>query len=258
MNTIKLLRNLAKYFPKSLKEHGDHVGLMYGKLKDDTKKIVLCLDFDDYVLDIMKKNNIKPDLILTHHPFIYGTKFQVLSHDLVKKALCDKLDKINIPVYSMHTNFDTGKGGMNDAIAEALGLTNIRPLETCKMARGGELPHEMEIHEFSKFAIKALNLDYAHLVHAGKDKVKTVAVVGGGGSYKYRNAREEGYDIYLSGDAPHHIRREVMNNHYNFLVVAHEVERIFMPQMKKILLSIDPTLDIEIINHEELPELIIN
>lgn len=258
MNTIKLLRNLAKYFPKSLAERGDHVGLMYGRLKDETKKIVLCLDFDDYVLDIMKQKGLKPDLILTHHPFIYGTKFQVLSHDEVKKALCEKLDKINIPVYSMHTNFDIGEHGMNDALAEALGLVNIRHLETNIMARGGDLPHEMEIHEFSKYAIKALNLDYAHLVHGGKDKVKSVAIIGGGGSYKYRNAREEGYDIYLSGDAPHHIRREVMNNHYNFLVVEHEVERIFMPQMKNMLLSIDPTLEIEIINHEELPELITN
>ena len=67
----------------------------------------------------------------------------------------------------------------------------------------------------------------------------------------------EGYDIYISGDTPHHIRRDVISYKYNYLDVSHEVERIFMSQMKKILLEIDPSLDVVIINHEELPELIV-
>ena len=70
MNTIKLLRNLAKRFPKSLADHGDHVGLMTGRLKDDTKRILLCLDFDEIVYEKILQMKDKPDLILTHHPFI--------------------------------------------------------------------------------------------------------------------------------------------------------------------------------------------
>lgn len=256
MNTIKLLRILAKRFPKSIKHPGDHVGLMTGKLPEEVHTIMLCLDFDDVAFNKMMELNKKPDIIITHHPFIYGTKYRVFKHDLVKKDLCERIDKLGIPVYSMHTNFDTGKDGMNDALAEALGLKNIRPLEKERMARGGELPREMDIHEFAKYATKRLNIEYSHLVHGGKDKIKTVAIVGGGGSYTWWNARLEGYDIYISGDTPHHIRRDVISYKFNYLDVAHEVERIFLPQMKKILLSIDPTFNVEIINHEELPELI--
>ena len=257
MNTIKLLRNLAKRFPKSIRTPGDYVGLMTGKLKEDTKHILLCLDFDDIVYDEIVKMKKKPDLILTHHPFIYGTRYRVLSRSEIKRSLVERIDKMGIPVYSMHTNFDTGRGGMNDALAEALGLENIKPLETISMARGGSLPKEMEIHEFAKYATQRLDLDYSHLVHGGKDKIKTVAIIGGGGSYKYVNAMDEGYDIYISGDAPHHIRRDVIACHYNYLDVSHEVEKIFMPQMKKLLLEIDPTLEITIVNHETLPELIL-
>lgn len=256
MNTIKLLRNLAKKFPKSIRSHGDYVGLMTGKLPEEINSVLLCLDFDDIVYDKVVKMENKPDLILTHHPFIYGTKYRVFKHDEIKKDLCERIDKLGIPVYSMHTNFDTGKDGMNDALAEALGLKNIVPLQTCAMARGGELPEEMEIHEFAKYANKCLKIEYSHLIHGGKDYVKTVAIVGGGGSYKYMNSMLEGYDIYISGDTPHHIRRDVIAYKYNYLDVSHEVERIFMPQMKKILLSIDPTLKVEIVNHEDLPELI--
>ncbi len=257
MKTLKILRRLSTRFPKSIATHGDHVGLMTGKLKEDTNCILLCLDFDDTVYNQLLKLDKKPDLILTHHPFIYGTKYRVFLHDEVKKNLCERIDKLGIPVYSMHTNFDTGKDGMNDALANALKLKDIKPLETCPMARGGLLDKPMEIHEFAKYANKCLNIEYSHLIHGGKSTVSSVAILGGGGSYKYINAMNEGYDIYISGDTPHHIRRDVISYKYNYLDVSHEVERIFMPQMKKILHEIDPSLDIVIIDHEELPELIV-
>lgn len=256
MNTVKLLRKLSVYFPKSIKSRGDRVGLMSGKLPEEVNNILLCLDFDDTVYNLLPSLKNKPDLILTHHPFIYGPRCRVLNHDPVKKDLVERIEKLGIPVYSMHTNFDAGKNGMNDALAESLGLKDIKGLETSKMARGGKLVKEMEIHEFARYTNKRLKLEYSHLVHAGKDKVQSVAIIGGGGSREFKNAMLEGYDIYISGDAPHHVRRDVISNHYNYLDVCHEIERIFMPQMKKVLLSIDPTLNVEIIDHEELPELI--
>jgi dinuclear metal center YbgI/SA1388 family protein len=256
MNTIKLLRNLAKRFPKSLRTPGDYVGLMTGKLPEEVNTILLCLDFDDIVYNEILKMKKKPDMILTHHPFIYGTRYRVLKRSEIKRSLVERIDAMGIPVYSMHTNFDTGKGGMNDALAEALGLEDIKPLETCPMARGGRLPYEMEIHEFAKYATEKLNLEYSHLIHGGKDRIRTVSIVGGGGSYKYMNAMLEGYDIYISGDTPHHIRRDVIASHYNYLDVSHEVEKIFMKQMDKLLKEIDPKLETIIIDHEALPELI--
>ena len=255
MNTRQMLLKLSKRFPKRIaKMNHDRVGLMTGKLPEEVHKILLCLDCDHEILSQIKE--FKPDLILTHHPFIYGPRQTVLKRNDVKRAVCEEIDKLGIPVYSMHTNFDTGRGGMNDALAEALNLKNVRSLEKCRMARGGELEKPMEIHEFALYANKCLKLDYSHLIHGGKDEIKTVAIVGGGGSREFRIAMDEGYDIFLSGDIPHHARRDVLAEHYNFLDVSHEIERIFMPQMKKLLLEIDPTLKVDIIDHEVIPELI--
>lgn len=256
MEKNKLFRTLAKRFPKSKKSHGDRVGLMTGKLPDNINHILLCLDFDDEVLQIIKKMDKKPDLILTHHPFIYGPRQRVLTHNEAKRLVCEEIDNLSIPVYSMHTNFDRGRDGMNDALAAALKLKNIRPLETCDMARGGELEKEMEIHDFALYANKCLGVEYSHLISAGKKQIKTVAIIGGGGSREFNCAMKEGYDIFISGDIPHHARRDVIAYHYNFLDMSHEIERIFMPQMKKILLEIDPTLIVDIIDHEVIPELI--
>lgn len=252
MNTKSLLLKLSKRFPKRFaKMYHDRVGLMTGKLPENVHKILLCLDCDHEILDFIKQE--KPDLIISHHPFIYGTRAFILSHDPVKKAIVEELDNLNIPVYSMHTNFDTGKDGMNDALAEKLGLLDIKAPEKEPSMRGGRLPSPMNVYDFAKFAKNALNVDYSLLIPCGKQNIETVAIIGGGGSRDWKIAKEAGYDIYISGDAPHYVRRDVVLNNYNYLDMPHEIEKIFIPQMKKILLSIDPSLDVVTIDHEKLP-----
>ena len=254
MKTRKLLRALSKQFPKSLCDHYDFPGLAVGKLPEEVNKILVCLDFDDEVYPTLLKE--KPDLVITHHPFIFGKKKDVLMRDPVKKALYEKIEALGTPIYAYHTNFDTGVGGMNDALAGALELQNIKPLETDKMARGGELKEEMEVHEFAKYAKEKLNSTYGLLIANGSKMIKRVAIVGGGGWRSYENARQEGYDIYISGDMPHYARRDVVLRHYNYLDFPHEIERIFIPTMTKILLNIDQTLEVVQIDHEQYPSVI--
>lgn len=255
MNTKLLLRKLATFFPKRFaKMNHDRVGLMTGSLKDETKSIALCLDLDDSIFETIKE--IKPDLVITHHPFIFGTKAKVFKYDLLKKELSDKMDEIGVPVYSFHTNFDTGKNGMNDALANAIGLTNIYAPNEDIMMRIGTLDVEMDVLEFAIKAKESFNVEYGLLINEGKKTIKKVGIIGGGGSRRYDIALKEGCDIYISGDAPHYVRRDIVNKHYNYLDFPHEIEKIFMPQMKKILKDIDPTLEITIIDHEKLPKVI--
>ena len=255
MKTRLLLRQLAVRFPKRYaKMNHDYVGLMTGKLPEEVHKIVLCLDFDQEVFPLIKEN--KPDLIITHHPFIYGTKYRVFKWDKLKEQLCNEIDALGVPVYSMHTNFDTGNGGMNDALAEALELENIYAPEKDIMMRIGELKEAMPVEEFAKFAKAKLNVEYGLLIAKGNKMIKKVGVVGGAGSREWNIARDEGCDIFISGDVPHHIRRSIVIERFNYLDLPHEIEKIFMPQMKKILLSLDPTLEILMVDHEELPKVI--
>ena len=198
----------------------------------------------------------KPDVIITHHPLIYGTRARVLKADESKRQLVEEIDRLGIPVYSFHTNFDTGKGGINDSLAEALGLTNVYAPEKDIMMRIGELPNQMEAVEFAKKAKTDFHVDYALLINSGAKNIKKVGIVGGAGSRGWRLAREEGCDIFISGDAPHHVRRDIVNAQYNYLDMPHEIEKIFMPAMKKILLEVDPTLEIMTVDHEKLPKVI--
>ena len=124
MNGRRLITLLGKRYPKSIaKKHGDYVGLMAGKIPQEINKILLCLDYDEEVHETAKK--YRPDLILTHHPFIYGTRNAVLKADPFKKALYEKVMKEGFCIYSMHTNFDEAPNGMNDALSKALGLSDV-------------------------------------------------------------------------------------------------------------------------------------
>lgn len=253
MNVI--LRNLSKNFPKRIaKANHDRVGLMTGKKPNKVQKIFISLDMDWEVLPLVKE--FKPDVIITHHPLIYGTRARVLKADESKRLLVEEIDRLGIPVYSFHTNFDTGKGGMNDALSIALGLQNIYTPMKDAMMRIGELEEAISAVEFAKKAKTVFHVDYALLINSGSKNVKKVGIIGGGGSRGWRIAKEEGCDIYISGDAPHHVRRDIVNAKYNYLDMPHEIEKIFIPTMKEILLSYDSSLEIMTVDHEKVPQVI--
>lgn len=255
MKSKVLLTKLSKLFPKRIaKANHDFVGLMCGKIPEDINKVVLCLDMDESIFEQVK--DINPDIVISHHPFIYGPKGKVLKYDLAKKDLVDRLNALNIPVYSFHTNFDTGKRGMNEALSEALGLKDVYAPSKDIMMRIGYLEKEMSIDDFVIYAKNRLNVNYGLLINEGGKTIKKVGIIGGGGSRSYKVALEEGCDIYVSGDVTHHVRREIVLAHFNYLDLPHEIERIFIPQMKKILLDFDSNLEIICIDHEQLPKVV--
>lgn len=253
--TKRLLSAFGKDFPKHLaKRHHDYVGLMCGKLPTNLHHVAIVLDLEHQ--DLTTLLDIKPDLILTHHPFLYGQKKQVLSTNPIKKKMVDALEKANIPVYSLHTNFDEGRGGMNDALAAKLQLTNIKPLALEPLGRGGRLTHPMSIDSFATYAKEQLDVPYGFLIAEGKTIIQSVAIIGGGGARDYPFAMQEGYDIFISGDAPHHVRRSIVNDHYNYLELPHEIELIFLETMAAYVRRLDPTIKIFSSIKQPLPRII--
>lgn len=243
IKTNRLLTKLAKKFPKRFaKEYHDYVGLMVGKLPIEIKTIYLALDFEPMLLDEVLR--VKPDLIITHHPFVYGSRVKLRKEDPAKYAFIKQVATLGLTIYSLHTNFDRGIDGMNDALATSLELTDIVALKGEPLARGGHLPYPMSINDFATYAKQKLGAEYALLLPYGKPIVSSVAIIGGGGASDYKVAQSEGYDVFVSGDMRHHIRRSIINDCYNYLDLPHEIESIFLPQMEKILLAIDPTLTI--------------
>lgn len=256
MKTRKLMSKLYRIFPRTLAESWDHVGLMIGPVKEETNVVALCLDLD--AESLAKAIDGGADMVISHHPVFFGRKKDVLLANAERLNVFEKATEAGIMAYSFHTNFDAKfPEGMNEALAEKLGLSEIHPLVSEPMAVGGELPAPMEVHDFARFARQALSSPYGLLINRGKKEIKSVAILGGGGSSSWREAMLEGYDIYISGDAPHHTRRDIVNAGANYLDLPHEIESIFVERMTEILLNINQELTIVPIVHEIPPEIVL-
>lgn len=258
MKTKSLIGKISKKYPKKLAEVYDYPGLQVSNFKEETNCVLLCLDFDGDVLDYILDNHLenKIDLIITHHPFIFGKRSDVFEEDEIKEKLFHKLEELKLPIFSLHTNFDNADDGMNDVLANKLGLLNIRKLCTEKAARGGDLEHEMTPQEFADYAISKLEVDYGLLLDYGTKAIKSVAIVGGSGWRGYKAAYLESYDAFISSDIPHHARRDIVARKFNYLDIPHEVEQAFIDHFKKMLLSFDSNMDIICVFQEQMAEAI--
>jgi dinuclear metal center YbgI/SA1388 family protein len=122
-SVIQLMEELA---PKHYAVPDDKIGLQLGTLQKEITGVLVALDVTDEVVDeaIQKHCN----LIIAHHAIIY----RPLSHlqtDSPAGRLYEKLIKQDISVYIAHTNLDVAEGGVNDMMAEAIGLQIQAPLE---------------------------------------------------------------------------------------------------------------------------------
>ena len=134
------------------------------------------------------------------------------------------------------------------------GKKDVKVIEENIMMRGGRLESPMNVEEFARYANKCLNVNYSLLINGGKKTIESVAIIGGGGSGNWPIAKDAGYDIYISGDAPHHVRREIVNAKYNYLDMPHEIEKIFIPTMKKLIHELDESIEVVMIDHEKEPK----
>ncbi|MFF5993764.1 Nif3-like dinuclear metal center hexameric protein [Lysinibacillus sp. KU-BSD001] len=104
----------------------DPIGLAIGTLNKSISKVLVTLDVTDAVVDEAIANEC--ELIIAHHPPIFF-KLSHLRTDNPQGKLFEKCLKHDIAVYAAHTNLDVAPGGVNDLLADALGLENRQILE---------------------------------------------------------------------------------------------------------------------------------
>ncbi|WP_211745474.1 Nif3-like dinuclear metal center hexameric protein [Paenibacillus sp. Marseille-Q4541] len=120
---ISYMEQLA---PKHLAVTDDRIGLQLGTLQKEIKHVLVALDVTEEVID--EAIRIQADLIIAHHAIIFRP-LKSLQTDSPMGKLYEKLIKHDIAVYISHTNLDVAEGGINDWMAEAIGIQNGSPLE---------------------------------------------------------------------------------------------------------------------------------
>ncbi|WP_053364128.1 Nif3-like dinuclear metal center hexameric protein [Bacillus sp. FJAT-27251] len=125
VNGHEIIQLYEQFSPKAYAMEGDKIGLQIGTLNKPVSKVMIALDVLDEVVD--EAIEMGAELIIAHHPPIFRP-LQKITEETASGRMLSKLIKHDIAVYAAHTNLDVAKGGVNDLLAEALGLKETEVL----------------------------------------------------------------------------------------------------------------------------------
>lgn len=248
-----LINYLDSKYPADLAEDWDKVGLHFGYRQGPVHKVMTALDIrPNLVAEAIEKD---VDTIIVHHPPIFTPIKRFDLSQPMMKAFAD-LIKHDIKVFAIHTNLDIAWDGMNDWLCQALELDNIQSFKgqgldhEPSLGRVGLLKNPMSRQEVLKHFKESFNLDKLTVIEGqAKETYQKIAVIGGSGSSLLDQVKEEGADIFLTGDITYHIGQEAEDLGFMTIDVGHYVEHIFVEKMAGILdlASHEFNWDIEVI-----------
>lgn len=236
MKCNEIIHKLEQLSPIKYACSWDNVGLMVGDEHQEVNKIFITLDADDAAID--RAIACGADMIVTHHPLIFGTLKRVVASDLTGRRVL-KLVEHGICVYSMHTNFDV-KGGMAELAADMIGLKNGRVLEeVCDgegIGRVGKVKEELTVKQWAEKVKEVFGLPNVTLFGNQQDIVKVVAISPGSGKDEVPFAIQEGAQLLISGDIGHHAGIDAVEQNLNIIDAGHYgIEHIFISFIAKYL-----------------------
>ena len=201
-DVIKVIEDFA---PISIQEGWDNSGLCIGSPEDEVTSVLLALDCTEALVD--EAVQCGADMIITHHPLIFSGLKTISPEDQVGAAVT-KAIRHGVAVYAAHTSADKVIAGVSGAMAEKLGLENVRILDEDGDGTGlgvvGELPQPLTAEQAvalvkDKFALKVMKAS-----RPVDGLIRRIAMCGGSGSSLIHAARKSGAQLYISGDISYH------------------------------------------------------
>ncbi len=207
---VNIMKALA---PVELAEEWDNVGLLIGDSEREVHKILVMLDFDKQGLE--EALEVGADMIVTHHPAIMP-KISTITDSLYLRLIENK-----ISLCSMHTNLDSADEGVNQILAETLGLSDIEPIDFDGLLGRVGYINESTLGEFIQTVKLALDIDHVRYVGSKRNFVSKVAVVGGGGADFIPNAKIAGCDVFVTSDVKYHQAQQADKLGLNIIDAGH-------------------------------------
>jgi len=226
----EVIKELEEFAPRSLAESWDPIGLIFGSKDKEINKIMVSLDLDRNTLNEAKKRDV--DLIVTHHPPIFNA-LSTLNEEDPRRREYIELIKSDIALYSLHTNLDAAEGGMNDWLADAIGLSRNREIM--------EVTNTMQLFKLSVFVPK----------HSTKTVSNALFKEGAGQVGKYKDVyyRSQGYGHFTPGknsdpsEGTIGVPEKVSEEKIELLVPEEKVNRV-IDVLKKVHPYEEPVFDL--------------
>jgi dinuclear metal center YbgI/SA1388 family protein len=205
-------------FPPGWAEDWDRVGLVVGEPEARVTRALCVVDCVPETLDEALASGA--ELIVAHHPLLLRGVNSVATTS-GKGRLVHRMIRAGVALFVAHTNADVAAPGVSDALADRLGLTDLRPLRPSTgtaagagrgTGRVGQLPVPSTLAGLAALAADRLPATAWGVRAAGDPDrpVRTVAVCGGSGDAFLADARLAGADAYLTADLRHHVASEYL------------------------------------------------
>lgn len=239
MKANELYPILNSVISTSLSCQWDNDGIMcMSEPNREVKKVLLTLDITYESVKYAADNGF--DTVISHHPIIYHPLKGI--NDIRFTALI----KNDINAFSFHTRLDKHENGVNTALAEILGLKNLRKFGYEEMAVMGELESPMTDSDFAVMAKRKLKSSHCEGILSGRI-CKKVAVLGGSGDDLIKEAKENGADLYLSGELGYNDMTDASLLDISVLALGHYyTENPVLDKLDKIIKEIDNNIQTEI------------
>jgi dinuclear metal center YbgI/SA1388 family protein len=248
------VKEIVSYFealiPPEMKMDFDNVGLLVGINETEVKTAVVALDITDDVIDEAICANAQ--IILSHHPMYFELK-QVNDSSLVGGKIV-KMLRNGISGFCQHTNLDSAQGGVNDALAEKLGVIVEGCLEgpfftsdgrEYGMGRYGHLPSPALFTDYLSTVKSVLDAESLRYHFAGKP-VSRVALCGGSGGNFIEDAVRLGCDTLVTADVKYDRFLAAKELKLNLIDADHfSTENVVVPRLAELLKKGFP--DVEVI-----------
>jgi dinuclear metal center YbgI/SA1388 family protein len=117
---------INKFAPVALAETWDNPGLQVGDPTGSVERVMVSLDPCRTAMKAAVSSGCS--VLVTHHPLIFTPLKRISSQDTIGSLLTFAIQN-SLSVISAHTNYDVADGGLNDLLAERLGLLSVEPLK---------------------------------------------------------------------------------------------------------------------------------
>ncbi len=245
INVEQVLQFMELYAPKTLAEGWDNVGLLVGDLQAQVSRVLCALDVTEAVVQEAVAG--KFDLIIAHHPLIFTSIAAVTTQTTTGRAIINAV-RNNVAVICMHTNLDCAQGGVNDALAQALGLSAVVPMgagEQGMLGRVGKLPAQMSPAIFADYVLEALDAGGVRYCNGGTP-IRTVAVGGGACGKLMDFALEKGAQAFVVGECTYDLMQKAEALGLTLVDAGHfATENPIVPKLVEKIKQAMPQLEVQ-------------
>ncbi|MBP88159.1 MAG: Nif3-like dinuclear metal center hexameric protein [Planctomycetaceae bacterium] len=222
---------LEEFAPRRLAEDWDNVGLLVGDSSQNVQRVMTCLTVTPGSAE--EAIGERADLIVSHHPMPFRP-LKRLTTESVPGRLLWQLIRAGVSIHSPHTCFDSAAMGINQRLAEGLGLENIKSLVEAEddpdglgSGRYGSLGKACSLAEVSDALKQFLKIEGLHAVGEEDTSINRVAVACGSAGSFLGAARRAGCQLLVTGETTFHTCLEGEATNISLLLPGHYASERF-------------------------------